>query len=1019
VLEKCVAGVITAVGQANWSNAKSTFHIVAVGDTIQVLDTDGSTVLVSTTDTTFNTATLHGQGLGGSDSYSSGSALDDFLLTTLVYDPLAPTLVSPVNNQYIDLAAGATFTGHYNNRNNADVPIARRARRKLGAGSYEYEQLDGTFGASETDIPLVDATSDVSVTYDPAVWTNDTYNWSWAFQGRDTNGWSPYANDIVVVGNAAPNLSITSPIGTVGDTNSPSIELGYDDPDSDPMTALQVKIFADDVATAVGFDPDISTAVWDSGVLTGSYDSVSLPIVLANNTTYWVYAKAYQVGSLDSGWVSSQFSIAVTPPATPVVVATFDPTTYGSTVTVQGQDNLASADLASNEGDVEAWTAVAGCTVVLSTDEAASGAKSTKITITADGDAVIVSEDIDVNGLDQLATAMAKVLAGANPKTVVLSAQCFDDQGNLLDTVSVASVVEQTGTSTPPPPPPPPPSDYELYFSVTSDRAEPALLDGETVAGSIYVQVLQTDQVTKVDFWLDAAMTTTPRRTESTPPFDFNGGVVIGGVDTAVAFDTTTVATGSHYISARITLQDGSQIDRTATFNVIRSTPGAPTGLTASSTVVGQVDTAWTAPASTGGSPITGYLVTATPTLGGAATTHDTADPAVLSYSFTGLTQGAIYDISVHAYNANGDGVESDPVSVSVMGTSGGGSTLYGPVGNEWPARTPTMQDPIDVTVNPDDWNALNNAIVSNRTLSRLVIAIADGTINPDSKTNLINAVTGLGDRAQNVLIRPLHVGGVKNNGLFRVNAGGITLAHMVGGAFYLAGDKNCAAVNNVLDKNSYSKVNLVVGYELVGNICKNAGGPSTSDRIQIIGKNGKIWRNWFEQKTADLTVTPHPHVDLMQILGHSGYLQILNEYHGGGGNNAGLFYQQSTQGSLSDTSEPSITLDTVYVAQSPQGSNDIMIVLYSGGMSLNMTRVVSQRHLRLRNAVANSSDLSFMTSLTATDCSGQDYDLLDNATGKHIEYNPTPGFTVVPAPGPTPPTFKPPTWWDHSWDTI
>ena len=75
--------------------------------------------------------------------------------------------------------------------------------------------------------------------------------------------------------------------------------------------------------------------------------------------------------------------------------------------------------------------------------------------------------------------------------------------------------------------------------------------------------------------------------------------------------------------------------------------PGAPTGVTGV-VASGQVTVSWTAPASSGGAPITGYTVTASP--GGATCTTATTSCAV-----TGLTNATAYTFTVVATNLGGD----------------------------------------------------------------------------------------------------------------------------------------------------------------------------------------------------------------------------------------------------------------------------------------------------------------------------------------------------------------------------
>jgi hypothetical protein len=85
--------------------------------------------------------------------------------------------------------------------------------------------------------------------------------------------------------------------------------------------------------------------------------------------------------------------------------------------------------------------------------------------------------------------------------------------------------------------------------------------------------------------------------------------------------------------------------------SVSATVPGAPTSV--SGTVAnGSSVVSWGVPVSNGGSPITGYTVTSTPSVSAPASCTNTSN---LSCTFTGLTNGTAYTFSVIAMNAAGN----------------------------------------------------------------------------------------------------------------------------------------------------------------------------------------------------------------------------------------------------------------------------------------------------------------------------------------------------------------------------
>jgi len=116
---------------------------------------------------------------------------------------------------------------------------------------------------------------------------------------------------------------------------------------------------------------------------------------------------------------------------------------------------------------------------------------------------------------------------------------------------------------------------------------------------------------------------------------------------------TTVTPPGTGLVDVTVTSPGGTSPTSSVDQFTYVSPPGAPTGVLATAGH-GSATVSWTAPASTGGSPITTYTVTSSPGLRQCSTT-------TTSCSVSGLTNGATYTFTVVAANSLGTGPPSVP----------------------------------------------------------------------------------------------------------------------------------------------------------------------------------------------------------------------------------------------------------------------------------------------------------------------------------------------------------------------
>jgi len=128
---------------------------------------------------------------------------------------------------------------------------------------------------------------------------------------------------------------------------------------------------------------------------------------------------------------------------------------------------------------------------------------------------------------------------------------------------------------------------------------------------------------------------------------------VVSGLTNGTAYTFTVTATNGNGTSLASAPSDS------VTPSSIPSAPQGPSAVAGN----GQAVVSWNPPARDGGTPITGYAVTAFDPNGQIAGTCTTADGTTLSCAVFNLTNGVAYTFTVAASNVNGTGLSSGPSS--------------------------------------------------------------------------------------------------------------------------------------------------------------------------------------------------------------------------------------------------------------------------------------------------------------------------------------------------------------------
>ncbi len=422
--------------------------------TVSVIEASTNSVVATTTVGTEPIAIAYGSGY----VYVANMSSNTVSVIQAASPPNAPSLTSPGNGSYIDATTNPSFTANNNSTDSANINARAMRLKASGATSYNYYNV--STGAFQSTIiwNAVNYAPGAAGTFGPISGLSNgiTDNWSMADQEALANLQGPFASDFTVNMQAGPSLSINAPAGSVTTSNAPSLSYNASPASGAQVTGGQWLIYTLAATQVSGFTIDIASATIPAGAVsnvtwTGNPLTVAMQsgVSLANSTTYVAYAAITETGGIWSSTISATFTISLDQPATPTItaVASTDPVTGYAPIalTVQGHDNLLSADDASFEGSIGTVVAVANCAVAQSTAWALDGSHSLSLTSTAAGAmSARTSETVYAVEPNTVYTIMSAYHTAVTAQSCRTDISWFTSAGALISTTLGTAVTDAT-----------------------------------------------------------------------------------------------------------------------------------------------------------------------------------------------------------------------------------------------------------------------------------------------------------------------------------------------------------------------------------------------------------------------------------------------------------------------------------------------------------------------------------------------------------------------------------------------
>ena len=137
---------------------------------------------------------------------------------------------------------------------------------------------------------------------------------------------------------AQPTVTVSAPTGTITSNTAPDVTWAYVDTDNETQSFYEIKVFSAAQYNAAGFNPLTSTSTYESGQVASSDATAVIGDLLLSGVyrTYVRVAKTINGSPFFSSFAFSTFTISVTPPPVPTIVAFWNSGLGRATLTVTG-----------------------------------------------------------------------------------------------------------------------------------------------------------------------------------------------------------------------------------------------------------------------------------------------------------------------------------------------------------------------------------------------------------------------------------------------------------------------------------------------------------------------------------------------------------------------------------------------------------------------------------------------------------------------------------------------------------